>query len=223
MTYEKTAQRVALKLLDDNGYLKILPAAAYEEFTWEELRLFCHFYARYGLPTTELIEWLKQIIDGKSAIEIGSGCGDLGRALDIPMIDNHCQEWPDVRFYYLSAGQPLIHYGENIERIDALEAAKKYKPDIIIGQWITHWIDPTRPVPEGGGNMYGVKEDLLLKECKTYVMIGNRKVHGFKPILKMQHTEVLAPFIKSRAHQPDENVIYIWNSEKSSELSVATK
>jgi hypothetical protein len=213
MMHEKIAQKIAQKLLDDNGYLRILPAATYEEFDWEELRLFCHFYARYGLPTLELVEWLKWYIGDKSAIEIGSGCGDLGRALGIPMTDNHCQEWPDVQFFYLSAGQPLIHYGENIERIDALEAAKKYKPDIIIGQWVTHWIDPTKPVPEGGGNIYGVKEDLLLKECKSYVMVGNRKVHGFKPILKMPHSEVAAPFIKSRAHQPEGNVIYIWGDQ----------
>ena len=207
---KKVADKIASKLLDDNGYLKILPASVYGDFQWEELRLFCHFYARYGLPTKELIEWLKQTIGDKSAIEIGAGCGDLGRALGIPMTDNFMQEWPEVQLMYTVSGQPLIKYGAEVERIDALDAAKKYKPDIIIGQWVTHWIDPNLPMPAGGGNMYGIKEDLLLRECKSYIVIGNRKVHCHKQILKMPHQELEFPFIKSRAHDPKENVIYFW-------------
>lgn len=210
---EKIVTDMAYKLLDDNGYLKILPAAFYEELPAYDLRLFCHFFARYGLPTIELVEFLKRHIGDQSAIEIGAGCGDLGRALGIPMTDNFCQERPDVRAMYIASGQPIIQYGEDVIRMDALDAAKKYKPDVIIGQWVTNWIDPNLPPPPGGGSMYGIKEDLLLEECKSYVVIGNRNVHGHKPILTTRrHTEIQNRdgTIRSRANDQSQNVIYIW-------------
>ena len=207
---EGMAAKMCAHLLDDNGYLKIFPAAFYDELDPVELRVFCHVFARYGLPTTELIEWLKRYIGDRSAIEIGAGCGDLGRALGIPMTDNFCQDWPDVKAMYLLSKQPTIQYGEAVERIDALDAAKKYKPDVIIGQWVTNWIDPNLPAPPGGGSMYGIKEDLLLKECESYAVIGNRVVHGNKPILTKSHQEFQFPFIKSRANDPTQNVIYAW-------------
>jgi hypothetical protein len=209
---EKIVTDMAYKLLDDNGYLKILPASFYEKQPAYDLRLFCHYFARYGLPTTELVEWLKRYIGDQRAIEIGAGCGDLGRALGIPMTDNFCQEWPDVRAHYIACQQPIIQYGEDVERLDALEAAKKYKPDIIIGQWVTHWIDPNLPVPPGGGSMYGIKEDLLLEECKSYVVIGNRNVHGHKPILTTRRCAEIQDrdrWIKSRAEDQSQNVIYV--------------
>lgn len=214
---EKMAAKIASVLLDDNGFLKILPASFYEELDPVGLRLFCHIHARYGLPTKELVEFLKGYIGNKSAIEIGAGCGDLGRALDIPMTDNFCQEWPDVKAMYLAAEQPTIQYGRDVERLDALEAARKYKPDIVIGQWVTNWIDPNLPAPPGGGSMYGIKEDLLLEECQSYVMIGNSNVHGHKPILQKRHTEIQNrnKAIRSRADDQSMNVVYIWKNDIS--------
>lgn len=209
----KIAEGIASVLLDDNGYLKIHPAAFYDRLDRIGLRLFCHFYGRYGLPTTELIDFLKRFIGDKNAIEIGAGCGDLGRALGIPMTDSYCQELPDVKLMYMAMQQPIIKYGKDVEKLEALKAAKKYKPDIIIGQWVTHWIDPDLPMPPGGGSMYGVKEDLLLKECKTYIVIGNRNVHGHKPILTTHHHIEIQNrdgHIRSRANDQSGNVIYIW-------------
>lgn len=208
----KMAEKMAMLLLDENGYLKILPAAFYEELDPVELRVFCHVFARYGLPTIELVEFLKQRIGDQSAIEIGAGCGDLGRALGIPMTDNFCQDWPDVKAIYTAAHQPIIQYGQDVIRMDALDAVRKYKPDIVIGQWVTNWIDPNLPPPPGGGSMYGIKEDELLEECKTYIVIGNRNVHGHKPILQKRHFEIQDGdrYIKSRANDQSQNVIYIW-------------
>jgi len=210
--FKATADAIAKELLDESGYLKILPSAEYDKYCFDDLRLFCHFYGRYGLPTKELVDWLREYIGTQNTIEIGSGCGDLGRALGIPMIDNCCQEWPDVKAFYNMTGQPCIKYSPEIMRMDALDAAKTIKPDIIIGQWVTHWIDPDLPAPPGGGSMYGIKEDLLLKECKTYIMIGSSKIHGYKPILKLPHKELHFPFLRSRSSDPEANVIYIWEN-----------
>lgn len=210
---ENIAAKLAAELLDNDGYLKILPAAYYDKFPLDHLKLFCHYYARYGLPTVELAEFLKFFIGDRSALEIGAGCGDLGRALNIPMTDNFCQDWPEVKAYYALAGQPVIRYGKDIERLDALDAVKKYKPDVVIGQWVTHWIDPKFPPPPGGGSIYGVKEDLLLKECKSYIVIGNSDVHGHKPIRAINHMEVQNRHstIRSRANDQSKNILYIWN------------
>jgi len=210
------AEKIALRLLDNNGNLKILPAAFYVQLDPIELRVFCHIFARYGLPTIELVEFLKQYIGDKSAIEIGAGCGDLGKALGIPMTDNFCQDWPEIKALYETAQQPVIQYGQDVIRMEALDAVKHYKPDIVIGQWVTSWVDPNLPPPPGGGSMYGIKEDLLLKECKSYIVIGNRNVHGHKPILKTHsHTEIQnrGGAIRSRANDQNENVVYIWENE----------
>lgn len=193
-----------------NGAIKLFPAAHYDRGDWTALRMWCHEHARYGLPTIELVEWLKQQIGDRKAIEIGAGSGDLCYHLGIIGTDNYQQEWPDVRLYYAVLGQPVIKYGEWVERLDALEAVKQHKPDVVIGSWVTHWIDPNLPPPPGGGNMYGIREDEILKRVDTYIMIGNLEIHKHKPILKLPHEELNFPWIKSRAAARDQNRIFIW-------------
>jgi hypothetical protein len=143
--------------------------------------------ARYLLPTVELVDHLKSVIVGRKAIEIGSGSGDLARFLGIPATDNYCQDWPEVKEFYEITGQPRVRYGDNVERLDALEAVEKYKPDIVIGAWVTQWIDPKLPPPPEGGSIYGIKEDELLEKVPVYIMIGAEGIHGRKRILKRPH------------------------------------
>ena len=83
----------------------------------------------YLLPTIELVERLKRAIDGRRAIEIGSGNGVLAEALGIQGTDNFMQEMPKYKALYAAQGQPTIKYGKNVENLDALAAIKKYKPD----------------------------------------------------------------------------------------------
>lgn len=170
----------------------------YDRIPFQELRMYCHTQAKYLLVTKELIDFLKILIKDKTAIEIGAGCGDLGKHLNIPMTDNHCQTWPDVKQYYQATEQPTITYGSKVERIDALEAVKKYKPDIVIGAWVTQWISPDIPPPPGGGSVYGIKEDEILRLVDAYVVIGAEEIHKHKDILKYPHTKLDAPFVRSR-------------------------
>ncbi len=76
-------------LLDDNGVMRLLPAARLDAIPNQALRLWCHNHARYGLPTAELIEWLQFFVKSYKAIEIGSGCGDLAFHLGIPATDSY--------------------------------------------------------------------------------------------------------------------------------------
>jgi hypothetical protein len=172
-----------------------------------DLRIFCHKHARYLIVTKELVEYLKTVIGGRSAIEIGAGSGDLGFHLGIHMTDNYCQTWPDVVSFYQSTQQPTVNYGSDVERLDAVDAVKKYKPKVVVGAWVTQWIDPDLP-PESPGSIYGIKEDEILDLVDTYIVIGAEGIHKEKKILKYPHKVIDAPFVRSRR---TDNKIWIWN------------
>jgi len=125
-----------------NGrYIRLLPASEYEDIPLESLRLWCYLNARYGLPTLELINWLKEIIGNKKCIEIGAGHGDLGRYLDILQTDSKLQDFAPVKNIYRQWGSPIIKYPDSVRKLDALDAVIKYEPEIVIGSWVTQFID----------------------------------------------------------------------------------
>lgn len=200
-----------------NGQIKLKSAQEIDSIPKDTLRMWCHLEARYGIVTSELIEWLNSYINGRKAIEIGSGSGDLAHHLGIKGTDNKMQDDPSFRInglsvkdLYLSTGQPIIKYPSWVEKLAAGEAVEKYKPEVVVGMWVTHWIDPSKPPPPGGGNCFGVVEEDIIKRA-TYIMIGNRYIHQYKPALKLPHQELELPFLRSR--RPDENVIYIWEKQ----------
>jgi len=204
-----------LDLLDERGQLKLLPTAAYDAFSRESLIAWCYHNARYGVPTIELVQWLKDRIGGRSAIEIGSGAGDLAYHLGIPATDSKLQKKPAVRAFYDLAGQPVIRYPKFVQNLDALEAIEEYRPEVVVASWVTHWVDPNLPLPSGAiGCMYGVREDLLLATGVTYILIGNLHVHKQKPIFALPHEEHNLPFLRSRATFPDLNRVWIWEGSR---------
>jgi len=190
------------KLLDADGNLRVLPASVYEDIPWEHLRLWTHFRAIYGLPTIELVEYLKKLIGGRSAIEIGSGNGVLGRALGIPRTDNFMQTWPDVKLLYTLQGQPTITYGSDVEEMDAIEAIRKYKPEVVVASWVTQFSDGSRP-----GSMYGPDEEVLLSMVRSYMMFGSIKNHDHKVICNGIHQIIREPWMWSRAQ---DSALFIW-------------
>lgn len=187
-----------------NGQLQIYPAEFYERFTFNELKVFCFIYGIYQIPTLELIEFLKKEIVG-TAIEIGSGNGVLGRWLGIPATDSRMQEFPDVKPVYDLMKQPTVQYGDNIIKLEALEAVNQFNPDTVIGSWITQY-DPTSKI----GNPYGVRENEILKKVDKYIMIGNVNTHYNKDIMFKPHRKLFFPWLISRAANQRLNVIYIW-------------
>lgn len=199
-------------LLDGDGFLKILHDEEYDHIPPGALRLWCHKYARYGLPTVELLCWLKERIVGRKAIEIGAGSGDLARALGIPATDNRMQEWPEIRWHYELTGQPVIHYPDFVQNLDALDAVRQYQPEVVVASWVTEWIDPNLPPPEHGGNAWGVKEDEILAMGCDYILIGNQKIHGSKKIIAEPHEEFVLPFLRSRATYPALDRVWVWRS-----------
>lgn len=191
------------RLLDADGNLRILPSSEFESIPWEHLRLWTHFKAIYGLPTVELVEFLKKLIGGRKAIEIGSGNGVLGRALGIPRTDSLMQNWPDVKMLYALQGQPTISYGADVEEMDALEAIREYKPEVVVASWVTQTSDGSRP-----GSMYGVDEEVLLDLVGTYLMFGSIRNHSHKVICQRPHKVIQKPWMWSRAQ---DSALFIWD------------
>lgn len=200
---------ISSELLMDNGKLKLLPYKDYEKFTWEDFRYFCHEKARYGIPTRESVSFINEIINGRSAIEIGSGYGDLGYHLGIPMTDSRLEFEPAIRAKYEAMGQPIIFYPDDVEKIDALEAVKKYKPQVVVASWVT----PYSPYPtEYNSIPFGVKESEIFDLIETYILVGNFDTHYGRPLLLNTHREIKEPFIITRAQNQEHNRIWVINN-----------
>jgi hypothetical protein len=193
------------QLIGPDGRIRLLPAAFYSRVPLPLLRVWCNRTARYQIPTVELVEWLKDQIAGKRAIEIGSGNGDLYHHLGIPGTDNYCQQLPEVQLHYGALGQIPTNPPEDVVRMDALEAIDHYRPDVVIGCWITHRYEESH----GTGNMYGPDEREIIRQCR-YIHIGNRDTHGQKPILTRQHFMPLVTGLVSRAGRQEQNCCWVW-------------
>lgn len=205
------AQKLDNVLLDQDGHLKLFPYEFYHGLHRDTLRVWCALRARYLLPTIELIDYLNYALGGRTAIEIGAGMGDLGRHLRVPMTDSAIQiENPQVNAYYRAINQCPTDPPADVERIDALSAAAKYRPQVIIGAWVTH-----KYVGGSQGSVYGTQEELLLDFCDEYWHLGNRMIHYAKPILEIvDYTEITLPGLISRAKSTQDDVFWVWMKEK---------
>lgn len=193
--------------LNAEGRLQVLPASFWSNFNQAEIAYFCVARGFYCLPTTELVDWLLARIAGRTAIEIGAGNGVLAETLGIPGTDNQMQNWPEIRNVYLAAGQAPVPYGENVLPMDALAAVGHYHPQVVIAAWVTHRWSAKEAWREG--NQWGVEEREIIKRAE-YIHIGNRHVHRNKPALDVDHEDVEAPWLISRAMNGTPNVISIW-------------
>lgn len=204
---------ISSSLLDAEGKLKSVPARTLEQTTVQERALFGMRHAVYSFITDELVAFLKKRIGNRSAIEIGSGNGRLAHMLEIAATDNRQQESPEIKAYYALMRQPVIEYGDNVEKRPALNAVRHYKPDVVIACWVTHKYDPRNHAAEG--NQDGVDEEALLAHCGQYVFIGNKHVHRNKPIWKLPHEIIEPPWLYSRAHNGSANFIAVWQGKKT--------
>lgn len=195
------------QVLDGEKKLIIKPYSFWKDRNLNERRYFMYVHGIYVLPTTELIEWLKLNIIG-TAIEIGAGNGSIARTLGIPITDSRMQESPEIKFIYQMGGQPPIVYHDDIEKLDAIEAVKKYEPDTVIGAFITHKFDPKI----GNGNALGVDEIKMMQKIKRrYINIGNKHTHKDKPLLKIPHTEYQFDWLITRSIDQYQNVIFVFD------------
>jgi hypothetical protein len=172
------------------------------------LRVWCAERARYNVVTRELLDWLQEQIGGRTALEIGAGMGDLGHRLKIRMTDSYQQvEDAGTRAAMALMRQSATTPPVDVIKMDAQTAVQKFKPQVVIGAWITQrWLPG-----ETEGNQLGPREEHILRNCETYIHIGNEAIHGTKRILKLRHQTFHFPWLVSRAKYPEQNVIHVWH------------
>lgn len=200
---------ISPEALDGDGRLKVLPAAYWAGTTPDERALFGVNHGLYSFPTVELVEHLREVIGDRKAIEIGAGHGVLADALGIVATDNFQQRMPKYRAHYEQAlRQPIVSYGPNVEDLDAKQAVRRYRPQVVIGCWVTHKYDPKRHF--AGGNEIGVDENELLRQVETYVVVGNQKVHRHKAIWAVPHEIEHPDWVYSRAWNGTPDFVARW-------------
>ena len=204
---------LAVDALDAHGRLRVMPASYWAQTTREERAAFGTRQGLYSFPTVELVDRLREIIDGRSAIEVGAGHGVLADALGIAATDSHQQAMPKYRALYEAMKRPIVPYGPKVEKLDAWAAIRLHNPRVVIGCWVTHKYDPRRHA--AGGNEAGLEEDWILDHCETYVVVGNDKVHEHKAIWKRRHSIERPPYVFSRAANGTSDFIAVWKGSKA--------
>lgn len=191
-----------------NGEFQILPAEFWNQHSQNFISNFCYKHGMYCIPTTELIEWLQHRIGERSALEVGAGSGVVGRAVGIKMTDNYQQAMDKYEKLYNTMQQPTVNYGKDVFKCDAVEAIKRFKPEVVLGCWVTHKYKPN--FHEAGGNEIGLDEHKILKRVKEYIVVGNETVHSRKLIMSVQHETFNPSWLVSRGQDATGNRIYIW-------------
>lgn len=170
----------------------------------------------YTAPTIELVNWLKTQIDGYNeqyypdAIEIASGTGWLGKALEIPCTDSRLQERQDIKKLYYETGQYTINYPAHVIKLDAVNAVKKYQPEFVIASYATS------KYGLGGknyGNMYGIDNLWIANNCHKYFFIGNLVTHAKDPLLKRKHEELSFPWLITRGDSSKSRIFIFENKQ----------
>jgi hypothetical protein len=197
-------------LLDESGNLKSVPASSLKNFSTMQFQLFGHKHGIYQIVTHELVDFIGNEIDGDSAIEIGSGNGCLGRTLGIPMTDSWIQATPEVKEFYDDMYQPIVNYREDVEKLEANDAIDKYKPDVVVGAWVSQLKTPTNEV----GSPFGVDEVAFIGKVRKYILVGNLDSHAEKDILKItRNRSYTVDWLYSRSAAPMKNRIWIIDCE----------
>lgn len=207
----RDARDIAPHVIGPDGVMQPVPAAFYAETTVAERAVLGQRRGIYGFLTDELIDWLRERIGGRKAIEIGAGHGALARALTIPATDSKMQDDPMVAALYRATGQPTVKYGPNVEKLDAKAAIRKHRPEVVIASWVTHKYRESRH--HAGGNMFGVNEEEVIARCE-YIFIGNQRVHAGKSIWDAPHEIITPDWLYSRAHNGTPEFIAVWEKQR---------
>lgn len=209
---EGAISRLDELLLDGDGRMRALPAAELLAIPEIDLRCWANLRARYVLPTAELVQWLKDRIAGRRAIEIGAGMGDLGRLVGIKMTDSAVQvEQRELLLYYRTMHQTPTDPPSDVVRCEALDAIRRCRPQVVVGAFITQKYRDGDSEASIGSSVYGVDEGKLLAHVGEYIHIGATSVHHGKRILKRAHEEMSFPWLVSRVREQSTNRIWIWS------------
>lgn len=202
------------RLLDENRRLRLLSGDDVARIPAIDLCQWCNRRGRYNVPTIELVTFLRRLIDGreKETLEICAGSGDLGRFLGVRMTDSYFQvDSPVALELFKRAELSPVPAFADVERLEALEAIKKYNPRVVIGSWVTQsYLPGDENEPKIGSSVYGVDELAIWDQVDVYVHIGNHRVHHDKRILRRPHVTHTKPRLFTRGFYQRDNMIQVW-------------
>lgn len=198
-------------LFGPDGKLQVVPAKELASLPPTHLMIWGNKNGVYTYPTQELIDWLKERIAGRTAIEIGAGLGGVGRGVGITMTDSHIQTSPEMLAYYAAMRQVPISPPEDVLKFEANDAVDHFQPEVVVGCYITQkYLPGDENAPVIGSSVYGVDELTMLPKIKTYLNIGNYSVHHDKRIRKFPHTVYQFDWLFTRSTNPEQNEIVVW-------------
>lgn len=199
-------------LLDERGLPKPVPFLVLLKHPIVHLVQWANEKGVYTIPTLELIEWLKDEIKGRKAIEICAGHGALARHVGIVATDSYIQTQPEMAAYYRAIGQNPISPPTDVYQFEANEAVDTLHPQVVMSSFATQKYEPgDEGTPKIGSSVYGVDEVSMLQKIQTYINIGNDTSHGDKRILKYPHETYRFPWLITRCMDQSKNHIKVWN------------
>lgn len=204
-------------LFDASGVLLPQPASFWASKSMPQRAMFGHETGIYSFPTLEGVDFIKEAIAGREArsIEVAAGIGAWAKALGIRATDSYLQRRPDIAAKYREMRQTPAPYGKHVEKIDAIKAVRKYRPQVVVASWATQKFRADRFCMRG--NADGVDELRLLELVDEYIFIGNTGQHGDKMILEdiragvstHEIKAVLAVNVFSRAQRGEDFIVHI--------------
>ena len=195
-------------LMGEDKRTRLMTSSEVLSYGLDEVQAWMVARARYQFVTTELVDWFRERIAGRSVIEIGAGMGDLGYHLGVRMTDSYIQtKYPEE--YALSMamyGQTPTTPPPDVECLDAEAAVEKYKPEIVIASWITQ----KHHTGDAQGFEFGPEEIRIVRQVRQYIVVGNHGPHSSKRIRRLKHRELKFPWLVSRGIEQEKNTIYVW-------------
>lgn len=94
--------------------------------------------------------------------------------------------------------------------MDANEAINHYKPQVVIGAWVTQKYQEG----DADGSVFGVDELDILSKISKYIHIGNDGPHRSKRSLKYPHKVYRFPWLVSRGTDQSLNNITVYKEAK---------
>lgn len=196
-------------LLDEEGVLRPMPASFYYDIPANDVAVFAHKNGIYQFITVEMLDWLKEIIGSRTAIEIGAGNGGLCKALQIKGVDSFMQLRPEIKAMYDSMKQPIISYGRHVINFDGNAAVAFWNPEIVVGCYITQRSTFKQYMQGTVGIPAAIDEREILNNDIPLILFGTMGSHGDKYILKeYKHESYYFPWLITR--NPDQKGNRVW-------------
>jgi hypothetical protein len=206
---EKASMAPVEQMIGPAGSIMPVPAAHLQSLPPACVQTYCHYHGVYQIPTLELMLWLARYAVGPNSLEICAGHGDIGRILGIRSTDSYMHLFPKVRRSYEAMGQPITHPPKRVEKFEALEAVRKYNPEVVVASWASEfggYIEGRHTSP------FGIHEREIWDHpsVQTYVVIGNWACHNERLPGVTPHETIEGQWLVSRAVDQKANFASVW-------------